>query len=170
MLTALVLPPCGFPTARAADVPQPDPDKAPMTASQLSMTVEQSGVPQVAAPGSTKIVKVRAVTIKMHRVGSCNGNVTLKIAFVGTDVTTDQKIVNRQIEKKVEAFSGKDTEYTVTSAPFIYIPPSVNPKTKKRIPDSGTKPLGWVVRVFQDGKLVKAVSSNADMIDWIIKQ
>ncbi len=134
------------------------------------MTVEQSGVPQVVAKGSTSVVKVRAVTIKMHRVGSCNGNVTLKIAFVGTDVTTNQKVVNSQTEKKAEAIPGKDTEYTATSAPFVYNPPSVDPKTKKPIPANGTKPLGWVVRVFQDGKLVKAVSSNTDLVDWIGKQ
>ncbi len=170
MLTALVLSPCGLPSARAADVPQPDPDKAPMTASQLAMTVEQSGVPQVAVNGSPKVIKVRAVTIKIHRVGSCNGNVILKIAFVGTDVTTNQKVVNRQTEKKAEALPGKDKEYTETSAPFVYNPPSVNPKTKKPIPANGTKPFGWVVRVFQDGKLVKAMSSNADLVDWITKQ
>ena len=170
MLTALVLSPCGLPSARAADVPQPDPDKAPMTASQLAMTVEQSGVPQVAANGSTKVIKVRALTIKMRSVGHCDGKVTLKIAFVGTDVTTNQKVANRQTEKKAEVLPGKDTEYTETSAPFVYIPPSVDLKTKKRIPDSGIKPFGWVVRVFQDGKLVKTMSSNADLVDWIIKQ
>ena len=164
---ALALSLCGFPTARAADVIQPDPDKIPMASSQLVMTVEQSGVPQVAVKGSPKVIKVRALTIKLRSVGRSDGKVTLKIAFVGTDVTTDKKTINRQIEKKAEALPGKDTEYTVTSAPFVYVPPSVDLKTKKRIPESGTKPFGWVVRVYQGGKLLKATSSNPDLVDWI---
>ena len=169
MTTALALSLCGSPSARADDMFTVDPDKAPITASQLSMTVEQSGVPQVTAKGSTKIVKVRAVTIKMRSVGRSDGKVTLKIAFIGTDVTTNQKVVNRQTEKKTEALPGKDTEHTVTSSPFVYIPASVDPKTKKQIPESGTKPFGWVVRVYQGGKLLKATSTNPDLIDWIDK-
>jgi hypothetical protein len=88
------------------DVIQPDPDKAPMASSQLAMTVEQSGVPQIPVKGSPNVVKVRAITIKIRRVGP---------------------------------------------APFVYIPPSINSKTKKPIPASGTKPFGWVVRFSKVG-------------------
>ncbi|MBW8780513.1 MAG: hypothetical protein JF599_01295 [Verrucomicrobia bacterium] len=134
------------------------------------MTVDQSGMPQVAAKGATSVSKVRALTIKIHRLGQCDGKVTLKVAFVGTDVATKQKVINRQTEKAAEALPDKDTEYSETSAPFVYNPPSVDPKTKKPIPASGTKPFGWVVRVFQGGKLVTAMGSNADLADWIDKQ
>jgi hypothetical protein len=141
MITALAPSLCGFPTARAAEVTHTDPDKVPMTSSQLVITVEQSGVPQAAVKGSPKVIKVRALTIKMRSVGRSDGKVTLKIAFVGTDVTTNKKFVNSQTEKEAEALPGKDTEYTVTSAPFVYIPPSEDLKTKKQIPDSGTNRL-----------------------------
>ncbi|MBW8782912.1 MAG: hypothetical protein JF599_13645 [Verrucomicrobia bacterium] len=141
-----------------------------MTSSQIAMTVEQSGVPQIAVKGSTSVTKVRAMTIKMHRIGSCDGKITLKIAFIGTDASTDKKIVNKQTEKETEIFPGKDTEYTETSAPFVYNPPSVNPKNKQTASASGSKPSGWVVRVFQGGRLVKAMSSNSDLVDWIDKQ
>lgn len=170
MTTALALSLCAFPTARAADVITTDPDKAPMASSQLAMTVEQSGVPQVAVNGSDKVIKLRALTIKIRKVGRGDGKITLKIAFVGTDVTTNKKVINKQTEKKAEALPGKDMEYTVTSAPFVYNPPSIDPKTKKHIPANGTKPFGWVVRAYQGGKLLKATSTNPDLVDWIDSQ
>lgn len=153
-----------------AEPPAFAPLPPPMTASQLVMTVMQSGVPQVATKGDPSVTKIRAITVNIHRVGNCDGHVTLKIAFVGQDVATNKKVVNSQTEKAAEAVPGKGSEYTETSAPFVYFPPSVDPKTKKPIPASGTKPLGWVVRVFQGDKLLSSQSSNPDLVEWIGKQ
>lgn len=153
-----------------AEPPAFTPLPPPMTASQLVMTVTQSGVPKVAAKGDTAVTKIRAVGINLRRLGNCDGHVTLKIAFVGQDVATNKKVVNAQTEKAAEAVPGKGNEYTETSAPFVYFPPSVDPKTKKPIPASGTKPLGWVVRVFQGDKLLAATASNPDLVAWIGKQ
>ena len=153
-----------------AEPPAFTPLPPPMTASQLAMTVMQAGVPQITPKGDTSVTKVRSVIINLRRIGNCDGHVTLKIAFVGQDVVTDKKVVNAQTEKPAEAVPGKGNEYTENSAPFVYFPPSVNPKTKKPIPASGTKPLGWVVRVFQGDKMLSAQSSNPDLVEWIGKQ
>lgn len=153
-----------------AEPPAFTPPPPPMAASQLSMTVTQSGVPYVAPKGDTAVTKVRAVAVNLRRVGNCDGKVTLKIAFVGQDVVTNKKIVISQTEKPAEAVPGKGNDYSETSAPFVYYPPSVDPKTKKPIPASGSKPLGWVVRVFQGDKLLASASSNPDLVGWIAKQ
>lgn len=170
ILVAVILSAFGSSLARANDTIQPDLDKAPITANQLSISVEQSAVPQIAVKGSASATKVRAVTIKMHRIGHGDGKVTLKIAFVGTDVTTNKKVVVSQTKQEAEVVSGKESVFTETSAPFVYNLPSVDPKTKKPIPASGTKPFGWIVRVFQGDRLLKSMSSNADLVDWINTQ
>ena len=153
-----------------AEPPAFTPPPPPMAANQLAMTVAQSGVPQVTAKGDTAVTKVRAVSINLRRIGNCNGNVTLKVAFIGLDVTTNKKILISQTEKAAEAVPGKGNDYTETSAPFVYNPPSVDPKTKKPIPANGSKPLGWVVRAFQGDKLLASASSNPDLVDWVGKQ
>lgn len=137
----------------------------PMAVNQLVMTVQQSGAPQVAAN-----TKVRSVTINLRRIGRCDGHVTLKTCFVGVDVTTKKKVVNSKFVKEAEAVPGKGNEYTETSASFVYNPPSEDPKTKKPIPASGTKPSGWVVRVYQGDKLLTATASTPELIPWLSTQ
>ena len=151
-----------------ADTSSPSPDQAPITASQLSMTVQMDGVPQnqpKAADHST--TKVRSLTINVLRIGRCNGHLSLKVGFVGWDVAEKHKVLNVATDKDAEAIPGTGNVYTFTSDPFVFVPAHLDPKTKKPIPASGTKPLGWVVRVFQGDKLVTAQSSNADLIPWI---
>lgn len=154
----------------AAEPAATPPANPPMAPNQLVMTVLQSGVPQVATKGETSVSKVRAISVNLRRLGQCDGNVTLKIGFVGEDVVTKKKILVSQTEKKAEATPGKGNDYSETSAPFVYNPPSIDPKTKKPIPASGSKPLGWVVRVFQGDKLLAATASNPDLVDWVAHQ
>jgi len=137
----------------------------PMAATQLSMTVQQGSEPQ-----SSPNTKIRSLSINLRRIGRCDGRVTLKTCFVGIDVTTKKKVINSEAVKEAEAIPGSGNDYTETSSAFVYIPPSVDPKTKKPIPPSGTKPSGWVVRVYQGGKLLKAVASTPELVEWLTAQ
>ena len=127
----------------------------PITASQLSLSVQQSGVPQTPvakskdkdkAPQGTTVM--RAVTINIRRVGAADGRVTLETTFIGLDVETKQKVVNSERTKEAEAVPGAGNIYTETSEPFTAYPRSVDPKTKTVTPARGTKPVGWVVQVL----------------------
>ena len=136
-----------------------------MAVNQFVMTVQQSGVPQL-SPNT----KVRSVTINIRRVGRSDGHITLKTCFIGVDVTTKKKVVNSKFVKEAEAVPGKGNEYTETSSSFVYNPPSEDPKTKMPIPASGTKPSGWVVRVYQGDKLLTSTASTPELIPWLNTQ
>jgi hypothetical protein len=148
-----------------------------MTANQLAINVEQAGVPgdknDSKGDGKNKQkpeTKTRSLTINVRRIGNCDGNITLKVAFIGYDVAANKRVINQETEVKAEATPGKGNSYTETSAPFTYIPPGIDKKTKKVTPDSGTKPSGWVVRVYQQGRFVTAAASSPELVSWIAKQ
>ena len=170
LLIGLILSPFGQPDARA-DTLTADPEKVPMEASQLVMTVQQSGVPQLAPkPGALSESKVRNLAINLRRIAECNGHVTLKVSFVGLDVATKKRVVGDETSKDAEAVPGKGNEYSVNSAPFVHVFPSFDKKTKKPVPASGAKPAGWVVRVFQGDKLLAAAASTPELIAWLAAQ
>ena len=134
VLTSLILFLCALSGVRA-DMIAVDPDKIPMSANQLVMTVQQSGVPQAPAkPGDLNETKIRNLKINLIRIGSCNGHVTLKIAFIGQDAVTFKKVVNGETEKDAEAVPGGGNDYSETSPPFVYVFPSFDKKTKKTFP------------------------------------
>lgn len=142
-----------------------------ITAGQLSIRVQQNDVPQPAVKKkdveSQGITKVRSLSITLRRLGAGDGHVTLKTYFIGMDVETKQKTVASENTQQAEATAGAGNTYTETSKPLVAYPSAVDPKTKKVIPAHGSKPAGWVVRVYQDNTLLAATASTPDMIDWL---
>ena len=154
-----------------ADTLTADPEKVPMEAAQLVMTVQQSGVPQLAPKsGALSESKVRNLTINLRRIAECNGHVSLKVSFVGLDVVTKKRVVSDETTKDAEAVPGKGNEYSLNSAPFVHVFPSFDKQTNKPIPASGVKPAGWVVCVFQGDKLLAAAASTPELSPWLAAQ
>jgi hypothetical protein len=142
-----------------------------ITAGQLIITVQQNDVPQPLVKRkdieSQGVTKIRSLNITLRQLGAGDGHVTLKTYFISIDVQTKQKAITSENTQQAEATAGAGNTYTETSKPTVAYPSSVDPKTKKVIPAHGSKPVGWVVRVYQDNTLLTATASTPDMIDWL---
>ena len=142
--------------ALAEPTPTAFKDLLPVNNSRLlNLRVEQEAVPVTKSAG--RINQLKVTVIKM---GNCESKLTIKAYFIGKDVATAKVVVGSVAIQDGEAATGVGNHYTLKSKPFIITPATPAKGTAKAIPASGAAPIGWLVAIFQDGRVVSSHASS----------
>lgn len=143
-------------TAHAADA-------VPLKQGQIIVNARQESVPQ--KPGADDVsTQVIAVKISVRKPTTDTVKVTVKTEFFGRDADGGKRVSNASKSKEIELKGNAFTELSENSDPYVYTAAKKAKKGVKASPASGSRPLGWTVKVYQGTTLLAATASSPSFL------